>query len=327
MKLKIDAHLWCLGSYAERYVPGGYFDEMELEEKLDIFARIDGLDGIVVFLPADPLPSDPEKLLKLLSDYNLSVSVIEPEIWADRKWRDGAFSTNDSGIRKQAIRIMQDGIDLAKMLKADSVLLWPAHDGFDYPFQANYLDGWHTMVETVREICQYDSGVKIALEAKAKDPRQKQYISNTGKAMAFISDVGCDNLGCAIDVGHALMAGENLAESLALIDSHDKLYQIHLNDNYKDADPDMVIGTINFWEILEFYYYLNRTDYESWQTIDIIAARDDREKTLALAVKMTKLLKELADKLTGNGKEIDGNLKGYHFADNMDMITEILFRR
>jgi sugar phosphate isomerase/epimerase len=145
--------------------------------------------------------------------------------------------------------------------------------------------------------------------------------------MTFISDVGCENLGCAIDVGHALMADENLAESLALIDSHDKLYQIHLNDNYKDADPDMVIGTINFWEILEFYYYLNKTDYDSWQTIDIIAGRDDREKTLALAVKMTRLFKELADRLSDNGKVIDENLKGYHFADNMGLITDILFKK
>ncbi len=326
MKLKIDAHLWCLGSYAERYVPGGYFDDMGLEEKLEIFAKIEGLDGIVVFLPADPLPSDPEKLLKLLAAYNLSVSVIEPEIWADRKWRDGAFSTSDSRIRNEAVRIMQAGMDLAKELKADSVLLWPAHDGFDYPFQADYADGWKTMVETVREICDYDTTVKIALEAKSKDPRQKQYISNTGKALAFISDVGCDNLGCAIDVGHALMAGENLGESVAMVDAHKKLYQIHLNDNYKDADPDMVIGTVNFWEILEFFYYLNKTDYESWSTIDIIAARDDRVKTLALAVKMTRLLKELADKLTANEKEIDANLKGYRFTDNMNLIIETLFK-
>ena len=36
MELKVDAHLWCLGTYAERYVPGGYFDDMSLEEKLDL---------------------------------------------------------------------------------------------------------------------------------------------------------------------------------------------------------------------------------------------------------------------------------------------------
>jgi len=326
VKLKIDAHLWCLGSYAERYVPGGYFDDVPLEKKLEIFSKIDGLDGLVIFYPTSPLPSDPDKILKLLSNYNLQASVIEPEIWSDRKWKEGAFSTADKKIRKEAVNIMKEGMDLAKALKADSVLLWPAHDGFDYPFQTNYRDSWENMVETVREICRYDSNVKIALEAKSKDPRQKQYITNTGKALAFINDVGCANLGCALDVGHALMAGENLSESLSLIDSHKRLFQIHLNDNYKDADPDMVIGTVNFWEILELFYYLNKTDYQSWSSLDIISARDDRVRTLELAVKMTKLFKKLADKLSDNNDKIEKNLKGYHFADNMNLLTEILFK-
>ncbi len=327
MKLNVDAHLWCLGTYAERYVPGGYYEDMSLEKKLEIFSKIKGLTGIVVFYPTDPMPADPDKLLKLVSNYGLKVSVVEPEIWADRKWKNGAFSTNEKNIRKEAIKMMKEGIDLSKALKADSVLLWPAHDGFDYPFQSNYADGWKAMVEAVREICEYDRTVKIALEAKSKDPRQKQYISNTGKALAFINEVGVGviNLGCALDVGHALMAGESLAESLMLLDSHNKLFQIHLNDNYKDGDPDMVLGSINFWDILEFFYYLNKTNYESWSTIDIISARDDRVKTLELAVRMTWKYKELADKLMKNEKEIDKNLEGYHFADNMNLIIDLLF--
>jgi hypothetical protein len=87
----------------------------------------------------------------------------------------------------------------------------------------------------------------------------------------------------------------------------------------------MVIGSVNFWEILEFFYYLNKTKYESWATIDIISARDDRIKTLELAVSMTWKYKELADKLTKHEKEIDGNMEGYRFADNMNLITSILF--
>lgn len=137
--------------------------------------------------------------------------------------------------------------------------------------------------------------------------------------------MGYANLGCALDVGHALMAGECLAESLMLLDLHDKLFQIHLNDNYKDADPDMILGSINFWEILEFFYYLNKTNYESWSTIDIISARDDRVKTLGLAVRMTWKYKELADKLMEYEEEIDKNIQGYHFADNMNLIIDVLF--
>ena len=259
MKLNVDAHLWCLGTYGERYVPGGYFEEMTTDKQLEIMSKIEGLTGLFVFYPVPPLPEDPDKLVAKLDNFGLKVSNLAVECWSNRKWKNGAFSTNEVNIRKDVVKLFKESIDYAKAVKADSVLLWPAHDGLDYPFQANYYDGWKNMVETVREICAYDPSVKIALEAKSKDPRQKQYIRDTGKAMALINDVGAPNLGAAIDVGHALMAGENLAESLALLDVHDKLYQIHLNENYKDADPDMIFGTINFWELLEFFYYLNKS--------------------------------------------------------------------
>jgi xylose isomerase len=324
MELKVDAHLWCLGTYAERYVPGGYFDDMSLEQKLDVFSKIEGLTGLVIFYPTDPLPSDPDKLLRLLANYGLKPSVMEPEVWSDRKWRDGAFSTNDVKIRKEAVKLLKESIDMGKQLKTDSVLLWPAHDGFDYPFQSDYRDSWKYLMETVREIGEYDKSVKIAIEAKSKDPRQKQLISDTGKALAFINEVGLENVGCALDLGHALMAGESLAESLMLIDLHKKLFQIHLNDNYKDADPDMVLGTVNFWEVLEFFYFLNKTNYNSWSTIDIIASRDDRIKTLKLAVEMTWKYKEIADKLSEKSAIIDANMKSYSFAENMSLIKDLI---
>ena len=87
----------------------------------------------------------------------------------------------------------------------------------------------------------------------------------------------------------------------------------------------MIFGTINFWELLEFFYYLNKTDYKGWAAIDIIAPRDDRQKSLALGIKLVWKYKEMADKLQKHEKEIEENLKGYRFADNMDMLTDLLF--
>jgi len=325
MKLNVDAHLWCLGTYADRYVPGGYFDEMSVDKQLEIMSKIEGLSGLFVFYPTPPMPSDPDRLVKKLTDYNLKVSNVAVEGWSDRKWKHGAYSTTEGKIRKEAVKLFKEGIDFAKAVGADSVLLWPAHDGFDYPFQADYRGGWKNIVETVREIGEYDPSVKVAVEYKSKDPRQKQYVSNVGKDMMLINDVGLENVGGVIDVGHAFMAQESIAESLVILDSHNKLYQIHLNENYKDADPDMIFGTINFWEILEFFYYLNKTSFEGWSSIDIIVPRDDRVKSLDLGVKIIWKYKKLADKLTEHEKEIDENLKGYRFADNMDLITDILF--
>ncbi len=326
MKLNVDAHLWCLGTYGERYVPGGYYDEMSVDQQLDIMSKIKGLDGLFTFYPAAPLPSDPDKLVKKIGDYGLKVSNLAVECWGDRRWKHGSFCTNDEKIRKEAVKLFKDAIDFANAVKAQSVLLWPAHDGYDYVFQVNYVQGWKYMVETVREIGEYAKDMKIAIEAKLKDPRQKQYIGDTGKSMAFVNDVGLDNVGCALDIGHALVASEGIGESVALLDYWGKLYQIHINENYKDADPDMIFGTVNFWEILEFYYYLNKTNYDGWCAIDIIAPRDDRAKSLALGVKLMHKFQDLALKLLEHEKEIDENLKGYRFVDNMDLITELIFK-
>jgi len=326
MKLNVDAHLWCLGTYAERYVPGGYFDEMTVEQQLDAMSKIKGITGLFTFYPVAPLPNDPDKLVKKIGDYGLKVSNMAVECFGDRKWKHGSFCSNDAKIRKEAVKIFKEAIDFGRAVKAGSVLLWPAHDGYDYVFQVNYIEGWKYMVETVREIGEYAGDMKIAIEAKIKDPRQKQYISDTGKAMAFINEVGLANVGCALDIGHALAAAEGIGESVALLDYWGKLYQIHINENYKDADPDMIFGTVNFWEILEFYYYLNKTKYNGWCAIDIIAPRDDRVKSLALGVKLIWKYQDLALKLLKHEKEIDDNLKGYRFADNMDLITDLIFK-
>jgi xylose isomerase len=325
MELKIDAHLWCLGTYAERYVPGGYFDPLSLDEQLQRMSKIEGLSGLFVFYPTAPLPADPERLVKKLADYNLRVSNICAECWSDPRWKFGAFTTGEKPIRREAIQRMKETIDFGKAIGADSVLLWPAHDGFDYPFQTDYRRGWEYLVESVREIGQYDPQVKIAVEYKSKDPRQRQYVGNVGKLMALAADVGLENVGGALDVGHALMAGENLAESMVLLDSHKKLYQIHMNENYRDADPDMIFGTIHFWEILELFYWLNKTDFRGWCSIDIIAARDDRVRSLEVGVKLIRKYYELARRLTAHADAIDANLKHCRFADNIEALSEIIF--
>jgi len=289
MKLNVSAHVFCLGTYPERYVPGGYWEDMGIDRMLEVFSKTDGLDGIFQMFPPAMMPKDPVKLLKKIQEHGLEVADVFIEQWSDRKYRHGAYSTSEEKVRKEAIKMFKEGIDFAKEIKAHSVLLWPAHDGFDYPFQTNYYDAWKRLVDTLKELGEYAGDMNIAVEAKDKDPRQKQYVSNTGKVMMLLSDIGLENVGAALDIGHSFMARENIAESLVILDSHKKLFQIHLNENYKDADPDMIFGSINFWEIVEFYYYLNKTDYQGWQAIDIIAPREDRVRSLQVGVKLVNL--------------------------------------
>jgi len=314
-----------MGTFAERYVPDGYLDVLPVERQLEILAGIDGITGLNIFYPLAGLPTDPVKLTEKLSQYGLRVSNVAVDNFGVSRWKNGGFCDTDPAVRKETIKYAKASIDLAAATNADSLLLWPAHDGFDYPFQVNYAQAWYYMVDTMREIAAYNSKVKVAIEAKIKDPRQKMLVSNTGKLMMLLNEIGADHFGGALDVGHLLQAQENISEALTVMNAKGKLTQIHLNDNYRDADPDMIFGTINFWEVIEFFYYLLQTDYEGWLSIDIIGPRDDRVMSLKAAVQVIKKYMGLAEKLLSHKAEIDKNIEANHFADNLLLITDILF--
>ena len=325
MKLNINAHLGCLGIFQERYVPGGYFDPIEFEEALEIMSNIKYLDGIDVWYPGHPLIEEPEKLKEKVEEYGLKIADIGPEIWSDRKYKYGSLTATDKKIRKEAIKIVKQNMDLAVELGANSVLLWPAHDGSDYVFQADYGLAWDLLIESLEEIGSHNPEVKVAIEYKQRDPRAKSYIENVGKVMFLIKSLKAENIGGILDMGHALMAGERMAESLILLDKYHKLYQVHLNDNYKDSDPDLLFGTINFWETLELFYWLGKIDYDGWFNIDTVCPRNDRGKMLQLAVNLVKDYERLANKLLEHSDYIDNNLKKNNFVDNMGLIRQIIF--
>ena len=325
LQLNINCHYGCFGSFAERYVPGGYNALYEFENMLEVMSGIEGLDGLAVWWPGHPYIDEPAKLKSILSNHGLRVSDIGPDIWSDPVFKYGSISSPDKSIRKKAIEVTKKNMDLAVELDAYSVLLWPAHDGFDYVFQADYSSAWDYMLESVNEIGSHNPGVKIAIEPKQKDPRAKEYIEDCGKLLFFIKCLDVDNVGAALDLGHSLFAQERPAESLALYQKYGKLYQVHLNDNYRDADPDLLFGSINFWDTLEMFYWLGKADFKGWLNIDTVTPRNDRAKMMELAVKFVKDYERMANILLEHEKEVDENLKNHNYVDNMLFIRELIF--
>ena len=107
MKLNVSAHVFCLSTYPERYVPGGYYDEMDIDRMLEIFQKTEGLNGIFQMYPPALMPKDPVKLMKKVSDFGLTIGDVFVEQWSDPKYKQGAYSTNETKIRKEAFRNAQ----------------------------------------------------------------------------------------------------------------------------------------------------------------------------------------------------------------------------
>jgi hypothetical protein len=105
------------------------------------------------------------------------------------------------------------------------------------------------------------------------------------------------NVGVLLDVGHALFAHENAAQTAVLLHNEKYLDLIHFNDNYGDWDWDMVPGTIRFWEMLELIFWLQEIGYAGFYSIDIISPRSPAIDAVKLSVENIRRMFRMASTL------------------------------
>ena len=122
----------------------------------------------------------------------------------------------------------------------------------------------------------------LTLEYKIKEPRTHCYISTVGATLLMIQAIGKPNLGVALDYGHAALGYESPAEAVAMCKLYgDRLRHIHINDNYRLWDDDMIVGSVHSLEYLEFLYWLRRTGYDGYLTLDQFPFREDGRDAVA----------------------------------------------
>jgi xylose isomerase len=151
--------------------------------------------------------------------------------------------------------------------------VWFGQDGFDYSFQADYVEVWKWLRDGLAACANHHDHVRVLVEYKPKEPRTHCFVTTAAKVLLLLQ--GLDKVGVLLDVGHSLAAGENVAAAAALLASHAKLDYLHLNDNYRSWDDDMMVGAVHLVEYLELTYWLERLQYKGWLTLDIFPYRED----------------------------------------------------
>ena len=177
------------------------------------------------------------------------------------------------------------------------MLLWFGQDGYDYHFEMDYATRWGRLVEGTRECARYRSDIKICIEYKAREPKIHQIMNSAATTLVFIDEVGEENVGILFDIGHALIAGEMLAETAALIARRGRLWHVHLNDNYFYADSDLIPGAVHTMGILELLFWLKKLEYKGFVCYDTVALSHDPQRVIAECVKYTQAMIRVADRL------------------------------
>lgn len=293
---KYSVGIWALKRCADRFVPGGYEGEIfSTEEAIRKVAKIEAIKA-VEFTSTDFDDSPPEKISSLLKENNLRVAGILVNTFSS-KWKLGSLSNQDEDLRNETIEEVRRTVEISDELGCDGITLWLGSDGFDYPFQVNYQKQWALLLEEIGRLAEEFPNKRFALEYKLKEPRKYLFISSAMKALWLTKKLGKDNVGVLIDFGHALMSKENPAEVIYILSEEKKLFGIHLNDAYGEWDDDLVVGSINLWQTLEFIYYLDKIEYEGWLSFDIFPFRMDGARAVELCVESMDDLIRLAEKI------------------------------
>ena len=280
-----------LGAVKNRYMQ--YQDDRTLEEKFALAARIDGIDGLELCYPGDF--ADYDHLKALLHQHGYGVSAINFRSRRTGKWLRGSFTSALARDRREVVEDFFRVMDYAADLGCNRVTTCPLNEGHDYAFETDYNDLYAYAEETFAQICDHDAQVKVCIEFKWNDPRVRCLFATSGETLAFCQTVGADNLGVTLDIGHSLLGRERPGQAVVLLSRAGRLFYVHVNDNDRNWDWDMIPGAYHFWETIEFFYYLKRAGYaDDWYGYDVFPKEVDTADNFSAALAITRQLEDIA---------------------------------
>jgi xylose isomerase len=261
-------------------------------EKVAAVAQVKGAKGVEIVFPYEL--KDLTVIKEALTKYDLGVAAVNVNIKAEPEFVCGSSSVTTKQLRDKAVQFIQGAMDAAAELGTDKVTCCPLSDGYDYLFQVDYQEAWRNMVSTFKQAAGHRRDIRLFLEYKVSETRVQCFIDSAAKTMCMIHDIDEPNLGITIDVGHALWVGETPAESVCLAETRRIPYYIHINDNNRKWDWDLIPATRNLWDYLEMFVYLKKFNYEGWVTADMSPMRldpiDAFERTVATTEKMIEIV-------------------------------------
>ncbi len=294
---------------SDRFLASGYGDpakQMGIFEMIELAGKQGVVEGLeLIYVDSDEPgawigigQANKNEIKSAMDDNGLEIVGVLPNIWGDWRQSLGTIGAKNPVVRRESVDLCKRAMDLAADVGCEYIGIWPGHDGYDYYFEADYPNMWEWWVEGVQEIADHNPQIRVGLEAKPTEPRGYCFLSTNPKTLMLIRDIARDNVGVCLDIGHSLYAHENLGEVVALT-QHDgnKLFHCHMNDNYNDSDLDMIFGSIHTLEFIEMFYWLRKTGYDHFLSIDLFAYRVDPPPAIVNGIEWMKTFDGFIDKV------------------------------
>lgn len=270
-------------------------------ELVEVAGSVAGLTALEVNYPEHFVDTTPTELSSAIKDAGLVNTGIQVR-WPASRFSDGGFTHPAAEVRADAVRVAKEAVDVSREMGSDHVVLWPAHDGYEYPFQLDYRSGWQHLVECYGEVADHAQGMTVSIEFKPAEPRARTLLSNAGSVLALIAATGRENLSVTLDFAHMLMAHENPAQSIAVCLAEGRLKGLQLNDGWGAADDGLAFGSVSLVQSLEALFYLVRDGYAGTYYFDTDPIRENPVRECEINIARTKQLLATAQRLVDDGQ-------------------------
>ena len=100
-------------------------------ELVEVAGSVAGLTALEVNYPEHFVDTTPAELSSAIKDAELVNTGIQVR-WPASRFSDGAFTHAAAEVRADAVGIAKEAVDVCREMGSDHVILWPAHDGYEY---------------------------------------------------------------------------------------------------------------------------------------------------------------------------------------------------
>jgi xylose isomerase len=297
---EFGAGIWMFQQFIDRYATDAYGPPVSTLEAIERAAEVGDIKVLDINYPFAGEDVTVEQVRETLQRTGLRAQAITPHLYM-REFQLGSFTNPDPQVRRKAIDLSKQAIEVARQLDAKYVKFWPGQDGFDYPFQTDYKRLWDYSVEGIRAVAQSASDMQFAIEYKEKEPRTHMFFSSATRTLLAIEDMGVENVGIVFDLGHSFFAKETPADVVQLVSRRGKLVSVELNDNWRDWDDDMAVGSVHLIETLEFLHALRQINWQGPLLLDQFPFRENAIEAARASITTIRALEGLLDRLDLNG--------------------------
>ncbi len=313
MARKYSVILGNLGNTRDRFC-NGYKDNPDTATMLRRVAGMPHVEGIELVGTWDIRPDNAKEMKGILKELGKTCVSIIPDLFADKRFWKGSYSSSDPAIRKYAIEYTRQLCDIALELGCPLMNIWPGQDGYDYLLTADYDAARSWFRDGIAEIAGAYPQLRFALEYKPQEPRVRSYLATMADTLLMCLETGRENVGVCIDTGHAYNARESVGEAIVLAkragkgyaDTAGRLFHMHFNDNHGVWDDDMIVGSIHSTTYVETLYWLDRCGYTAWLSMDQYPYREEAAEAIGESILWLRQFDEIVQR---NRPAIDALLK------------------